>query len=136
MLTEEKTKLMIRLADYEQSIGKLDTKRTKFYKWDYIRYQVLKTVFCVTIAVILGVVLYGAYNLEYLIANALELDYHTLGIRLAFIYGGCLVISVIISFCLALSSYEASKKRVKGYYATLQELMDYYKEEEEEGRSL
>ena len=75
MVSEQKVRMMIRLADYESHEGKQDFARTKYYKMDYIRLQILKTLVCVTCAVVLIAVIAGLYNMEYLITNALELDY-------------------------------------------------------------
>ena len=34
MLSEEKIRIMIRLSDYEQNIGKTDFERTRYFKLD------------------------------------------------------------------------------------------------------
>lgn len=53
MVSEQKVRMMIRLAEYESHEGKQDFARTKYYKMDYIRLQILKTLVCVTCAVVL-----------------------------------------------------------------------------------
>ena len=50
MVSEQKVRMMIRLAEYESHEGKQDFARTKYYKMDYIRLQILKTLVCVTCA--------------------------------------------------------------------------------------
>lgn len=131
MLSEEKVRLMIRLADYEQNQGKVDLERTKYFKLDYIRLQILKTLVSVTGAVFLVVMLAGMYHMEYLITNALEFDYASMAKYFLMIYILLLSLFSFVTISVSTVQYEASKNRVKEYYATLQELILYYKTEEE-----
>ncbi len=131
MLSEKKIKLMIRLADYEQVQGKIDLERTKYFKLDYIRYQILKTLACVTGAVFLVVVLIGMYYMEFIITNALELDYAGMTKYFLVIYILLLCLFSFVTVSVSSIRYEASKNRVKQYYSTLQDLLAYYEEEEE-----
>ena len=131
MLNEEKLRLMIRLADYEQNQGKEDLERTKYFKLDYIRFQIMKTLVSVTGAVFLVVLLIGMYHMEYLITNALELDYGTIARYFLVIYLLLLCLFSFVTISVATIQYERSKGRVKEYYSTLQELIAYYEAEEE-----
>ena len=131
MLSEKKIKLMIRLADYEQVQGKIDLERTKYFKLDYIRYQILKTLVSVTGAVFLVVVLIGMYYMEFIITNALELDYAGMTKYFLVIYILLLCLFSFVTVSVSSIRYEASKNRVKQYYSTLQDLLAYYEEEEE-----
>ena len=135
MVSEQKVRLMIRLADYEYHQGTLDLARTKYYKMDYIRLQILKTLVCVTCAVLLIAVIAGLNNMEYLITNALELDYMGIGRTYLIIYILLLVLFSFVTVSVASVQYEVSKKRVKEYYLDLQELIRYYEREEKENSS-
>lgn len=129
MVSEQKVRMMIRLAEYESHEGKQDFARTKYYKMDYIRLQILKTLVCVTCAVVL---IAGLYNMEYLITNAFELDYISIGRTYLVIYILLLGLFSFVTVSVSSLQYEASKKRVKEYYLVLQELIRYYEKEEEE----
>lgn len=131
MLSEKKIKLMIRLSDYEQNQGRIDLERTKYYKLDYIRYEILKTLICVTGAVFLALMLIGMYHMEFLITNALELDYAGIAKYFLVIYILLLCLFSLVTVSISSVRYEASKNRVKDYYSTLQELITFYEEEEE-----
>lgn len=48
MLNDRKIRLMTKLALYERKEGKEDIKLSKYYRTDYVRLQVLKTVVAVT----------------------------------------------------------------------------------------
>lgn len=131
MLSEKKIRLMVRLADYEQNQGKEDMERTKYYKLDYIRFQILKTFVSVTGAVFLVLLLIGMYHMEYIITNALELDYAGMSKYFLVIYILLLCLFSFVTVSVSTVQYEASKARVKEYYAELQELIAYYEEEED-----
>lgn len=131
MLSEKKIRLMIRLADYEQNQGKIDLERTKYFKLDYIRYEILKTLVSVTSAVVLILLLIGMYHLEFLITNALELNYAWMARYFLISYILLLFLFSLVTVSVSSVRYEASKKRVKEYYSTIQELISFYKEEEE-----
>lgn len=131
MLSEKKIRLMIRLADYEQNQGKIDLERTKYFKLDYIRYEILKTLISVTSAVVLILLLIGMYHLEFLITNALELNYAWIARYFLISYILLLFLFSLVTISVSSVRYEASKKRVKEYYSTIQELISFYKEEEE-----
>lgn len=132
MLSEEKIRLMIRLSDYEQNKGKIDLERTKYFKLDYIRMQILKTLVSVTGAVFLVVMLIGMYYMEYIITNALELNYAGMAKYFLVIYILLLCLFSFVTVSVSSVQYEKSKNRVKEYYSTLQELIEYYEREDKE----
>lgn len=132
MLSEEKIRLMIRLSDYEQNKGKIDLERTKYFKLDYIRMQILKTLVSVTGAVFLVVMLIGMYYMEYIITNALELNYAGMAKYFLVIYILFLCLFSFVTVSVSSVQYERSKNRVKEYYSTLQELIEYYEREDKE----
>ncbi len=130
MLSEERIRKMIRLSDYEKGIGSTDLKRTHYWKMDYVRLQVLKTVLAVFISMVLVFMLLVLYNLEYVLQHVLELPY-----RAILLYGGIAfavaeIAAVIVTVRLAGREYDESRSRVKEYYVTLQELEKLYEEEE------
>ena len=92
----------------------------------------MKTLVCVTCAVVLIAVIAGIYNMEYLITNELELDYISIGRTYLVIYILLLGLFSFVTVSVSSLQYEASKKRVKEYYLVLQELIRYYEKEEEE----
>ena len=73
--------------------------------------------------------------MEYLITNALELDYMGIGRNYLIIYILLLVLFSFVTVSVASVQYEVSKKRVKEYYLDLQELIRYYEREEKENSS-
>ncbi len=139
MLNVEKIKLMTKLAIYEKNEGKEDIPISKYYKSDYIRYNLLKSIVSVTIGYGLILVLIGIYNLEYIIGEAINLDYKVLGSQVLRVYLILMGIYLSISIILSTINYEKSRKGLKSYYNNLKKLRKIYSEkqisEEERGET-
>ena len=130
MLSEDRIRKMIRLSDYEKGLGGTDLKRTRYWKMDYVRLQILKTFLAVLVSVMLIFVLIALYNLEYVMQHVLELPSRDI-----LLYGGLGLVlaeatAIVVTIRLAGREYEESKSRVKEYYTTLRELETLYEEEE------
>lgn len=129
MLNNRKIRIMTKLAIYETKKGKEDIYLSKYYKTDYVRLNALKTVICTTIAYLLILALVVLYRSEYLIKNAVKLDYRTIGTYVLGIY--ILIIAIyglgaVIGYSL---KYDASRKKLARYYKILKRLNKIYKEE-------
>ena len=132
LLSEERIRKMIRLSDYENGLGSTDLKRTHYWRMDYVRLQLLKTILAVLVSFVLVFVLMALYHLEYVLQHVLELPY-----REILLYGGIaaavtVIVALFVTARLAGREYDESKSRVKEYYATLRELEGLYEEEEEQ----
>lgn len=130
MINNSKVKLMTKLAVYEKK-HKDDIEISKYSKSDYVRLNLIKNVLSATVAYILVLVIVGLYQMEYLIANAVTLDYKNLGIKILGFY--CIVLIVFVLSGLLISSVQYSKamKRLNKYLKRLRILKKYYDEQEE-----
>lgn len=129
MLNNNKIRLMTRLAIYEEKDGKEDIKLSKYYKTDYVRYQVLKTIICSTIGYALILLMIFLYQSEYIIRNAISLDYITIG---TYILGFYIMIITVYGFGSLIGysvKYDASRKKLSRYFKLLKKLNKMYKEE-------
>ena len=93
MIDERKTRMMTKLAIYEKTEGREDIRLSKYYKSDYVRLNILKTILQVTLGSVLILILVILYKSEYLIEKAVTLDYVYIGKIIFAIYGtitGCL----------------------------------------------
>ena len=54
MLNEERVILMTKMASYEENEGKKNVNIGNYFRGDYIAIQVLKSIFCATIAYAIG----------------------------------------------------------------------------------
>ena len=129
MLNTDKVRLMTKLALYETKEGKEDIRLSKYYKTDYVRYQVIKSIVCATIGYALILMLIFIYKSEEIIKNAVTLDYKTIGIVVLGIY-------IIIAALYGLGSsvgyaikYDLSRKKLSRYYKLLKRLNKIYHEE-------
>lgn len=131
MLNNHKIRLMTKLAIYEKEDGKEDIRLGKYYRVDYVRYQLLKTIVAVTCGYLILVLLTILYNMEYLIAEAVKLDYAAIGRTMLGIY---LVLLLAFSGIAVLGytiKYNRSRKKLAKYYRMLKRLRTIYREEKE-----
>lgn len=132
MLSEERIRKMIRLADYEKGIGSSDLKRTHYWRMDYVRMQILKTILAVFVAFVLGVFLCVLYHMDYVMQHVWELPYREILICGGVIFAVTEIVFVFFTVRIARREYDESRARVKEYYVTLMELEDIYEKEGEE----
>lgn len=131
MLNNRKIRLMTKLAIYETKEGKDDIKLGKYYRLDYVRFQLLKTIIAVTVGYLIVVLMLAMYRAEYLIAEAVKLDYATIGKNLLGIYivvELVFVVATVIGYTL---KYNISRKKLAKYYKMLKKLRSMYGEEGE-----
>lgn len=131
MLNNHKIRLMTKLAIYEKEDGKEDIRLGRYYRVDYVRYQLLKTIVAVTGGYLILVLMTILYNMEYLIAEAVKLDYATIGRTMLGIY---LVLVLAFSGIAVLGytvKYNRSRKKLAKYYRMLKRLRTIYQEEKE-----
>jgi len=130
MIDNERVRIMTRMSIYEKHEGKEDLKYNKYFKSDYARLQVLKTLVWTTIAYVIVVALVLLYKLEYIIDNALVLDYPDIGKQILAYYIVVLAVYLVGSLVGYSLKYQFSRKRLKKYYRLLKSLKDIYSEED------
>jgi hypothetical protein len=131
MIDERKTRMMTKLAIYEKTEGREDIRLSKYYKSDYVRLNILKTILQVTLGSVLILVLVILYKSEYLIEKAVTLDYAYIGRMIFAIYGTVLVVYVVAVTIGYSIYYEMSRKRLAKYFKFLKIMQKFYKEQDE-----
>ena len=132
MLNNRKVRLMTRLAMYEQSEGKEDVRLSKYFRSDYVRLQTLKTVVAVTVGYLLVLLILIVYHSEYLIENAVTLDYRGMLVQFAGIYVAIVAVYVAFGTIGYMIKYRASRKKLAKYFRMLRRLRSLYREEDGE----
>lgn len=132
MLSKKKIKIMFRMASYEQGIGKKDLSTVRFYKSDYVRLGILKSVVCMTFAYALVLGLIILYNIEYIVKNAVKLPYYSIGVKLLGMYIFLVVFYTLVSLMVYSSRYGHARKRVQRYFKYLKYLSKYYENDGQE----
>lgn len=133
MLNNDKIRIMTKLAIYENKSGKEDIKLSQYYKRDYIRLQILNTIVFTTIGFFLILLLVGVYQSEYLIAEAVKLDYKAIGLYILAIY---IMLLTVLTLCTVIGytiKFESSRKKLAGYNKGLKYLRRIYEEENQRG---
>lgn len=129
MINNQKVRIMTKLAIFENKEGKDSIKLSQYYKRDYVRLQVLRGAICITIGYLLILGLIGLYQSEYLIAEAVKLDYRTIGTYIVGIYGMIMVVYIFAATIGYGIRYSSSRKKLQKYSRGLKALGRMYEEE-------
>ncbi len=135
MLNNRKVRLMTRLAIYEQTEGKEDVRISKYFRTDYVRLNVLKSIVAVTVGYLLILLLLIIYHSEYLIREAVTLDYKGMVSRYTGIYIIILAVYGSLGMIGYMIKYRASRKKLAKYFRMLRRLRSIYREEDGEAVS-
>lgn len=129
MLNNNKIRLMTKLAVYEKKEGKEDIQLSKYYKTDYVRYQMIKSMISATFGYLLILALVFLYQMEYLIKNAVDLNYKLIG---TYVLGFYIMIVTVYGLGSAIGysmKYDASRKKLVRYFKLLKRLNRVYNDE-------
>jgi len=133
MVNVRNVRLMTKLAIYEKTEGKEDIKMGKYFRRDYVRLKILHNIVAVTIGYLLVLVMIIAYQMEYLIREAVNLDYIGMGKT---ILGGYIIVVTIYAMAAMVGYglyYDYSRKKLAKYFRMLRRLRSLYQEEEQLG---
>ena len=132
MLNEGKIKVMTHLARCEKKDNGEIFNIMNFYKYDYIRYNLLKTFISVTIGYVMILGLAVLYHMEYLILNFVTLDYKMLGAVVLGCYLLMLLFYSVVTIAGCSAKYDNSRKEIGQYYRVLEGLRKFYGKEKEQ----
>lgn len=131
MLNNRKIRIMTKLAIYEEKEGKEDIRLSKYYKTDYVRLNVLKTVMSATFGYLLLLIIIAVYRSEYLIQNAVELNYKSIFRTILGYYLITLTVMLVSAIIGYSIKYDRSRKQLSQYFRLLKRLRMLYREEDE-----
>lgn len=132
MLSEERIKLMTRLASYDSSEGKKNLAIAKFFRSDYIGLQILKAVICATIAYMIAFGVYIFVDFENFMLGIYKLEIWDFAKQIikyyvVFVVSYSLLVYIGFSF-----KYGKAKKNLKRYFGNLKLLNSIFAKEEGE----
>lgn len=130
MLNNRKIRIMTKLATYEEKEGKEDIKLSKYYKTDYVRLNILKTIMSATFGYLLLLIMLAVYKSEYLIENAVNLDYKSLFTTILGYYLVILTVMIVGTLIGYSIKYDRSRKQLSQYFRMLKKLRIIYREED------
>ena len=131
MLNQKKIRVMTRLAAIEQKEEKNALRLTKYFRMDYVRFELLKTMIAVTAGYAVIVIMAMIYHAEEWMQNFMKINYQEIAWKIGTGYVGILLVYAIFSIIGYWIKYNAESKKVKRY---LQLLHLYQKVCKEEGR--
>lgn len=130
MLNEEKIRLMTQMAAFEQKKGKKYIQMSKYYRKDYVGYQMVKTFIYSTLAFGILFLLWVLYKLDYLMENIHKLDVVHLGVRVLLYYIALILVYQVISCIVYNIRYAKGKEEIKRYQGGLKTIMRLYRKED------
>lgn len=130
MINNEKIRLMTKLAVYESGDGREDMAVANYFRSDYIRHEILKTILAVTFGSLILLALVIAYKLDFILDNALDLNYKLLGRQVLVVYLILQVVFVSITWIGYRIYYLRSHTRLNRYYRLLSKVRKIEEKEE------
>lgn len=132
MVNEERVKLMTKLAIYENTKGRKQLNISKYYKRDYVRYNMYKTAVTATIAFIALITLGVLINAEAVLIRLNDLDFMNIAIKLGIAYVVFVALYMLAARLVYSRRYEKVKPDVIQYNHDLKRLKEMYDREEKE----
>lgn len=129
MLDEEKLKLMLDLAFYEQNQGREDLKINEYYRDDYTGFHTVCSVIWITMGYVLvvGIVLFAA--LDFLLINLSKALIIKIILGILGGYLAVLIIYLVIAQYVFNRRYKNARERMKIYDQDLTRLLKMYEKE-------
>lgn len=119
MLSEERIKLMTRLASYEATEGKKHVSIGSHFRGDYIGLQVLKAVICATIAYMIVFAAYIYYDIENFMINIYKIDLMQFAATVLKYYVITVGVYGVIVYIVFSIKYTKAKQNLKRYFNNL-----------------
>lgn len=126
MLSQERIKLMTKMAAYEENEGKKYMSIGSYFRSDYMGMQVIRSVICGTLAFFLLAGLYVYYHFETMMQDIYKMDLLLLGRRVLFYYIVFIAAYSVITYVIYSFRYSRAKRSLKHYYYHLKQLIAIY----------
>ena len=126
MLSQERIKLMTKMAAYEENEGKKYMSIGSYFRSDYMGMQVIRSVICGTLAFFLLAGLYVYYHFETMMQDIYKMDLLLLGRRVLFYYIVFIAAYSVITYVIYSFRYSRAKRSLKHYYYHLKQIAAIY----------
>ncbi len=127
MVNEDKVRMMTKLASFEAGKGKQDLKLAKYYKSDYIKYNMLKTIVSSAICYWLVVGLVILVDIEKILDNITKMDYMSIIYKLVIGFVVVVVGYAIFARVYYDKKYEKARPGIVIYNHNLKKMEEHYK---------
>ena len=130
MINEEKVKEMYRVARYDSAQTRKEAQYEHYYRKDYIRKELMKSVFSGTIVFMLVLLLWGMNQANSLLDQLNSMDFVEIGVVFALVYIAFLVLYLWVTYLVFQIRFRNGRKALKQYYLHLKNLEKMYEREE------
>jgi hypothetical protein len=129
MIDEERVKELYRMAVYDTQRDKDCGPMGKYYMWDYVGKECIKSFFSGTLAFVLVAALVVLGNLSQLTTLLGENDLIDLAVRILLLYGAFLVVYLLVTAMVYCVRYVYGRKELRGYVNHLRKVRKLYSQE-------
>lgn len=126
MIDENKVALMTKIAIYEKKESNRNLMISKYYRSDYVRYNVLKTMIAATVAFWAIVGAYVFIKFDDLLARVSEVDYFDVMYKVLGAYVFFLVVYFFFAQIVYSFRYSMAKPGLIAYNVNLKRLIELY----------
>lgn len=126
MLSQERIKLMTRMAAYEENEGKQYMSIGSYFRSDYMGLQIIKAVISATLAFLLIAAMYIYYHFDTLMQDIYKIDLMGTGKTVLIYYAGFVIAYSLITYIVYSFRYSRAKRSLKKYYHHLKQLSAIY----------
>nr|MBQ8252262.1 hypothetical protein [Lachnospiraceae bacterium] len=126
MLSQERIKLMTKMAAYEENEGKKYMSIGSYFRSDYMGMQVLRSIISATLAYMLVCGFYVYYHFETLMQDIYKMDLLVFGKQVLLYYVVFTAAYALITYIIYSFRYSRAKRSLKRYYRHLKQLAAIY----------
>ena len=130
MINKKRIQLMTKLADFEQQNGDMIYEAGTYYRSDYVSAQMLKNLFRITAAFLIGLGLWACYRLDWLLERLNTMDIMGIGIGILIAYGVTLAVFLGLTYLIFSLKYFQAEKELQTYRNLLDRLIAEYDSEQ------
>lgn len=126
MLSQERIKLMTKMAAYEENEGKTYMSIGSYFRSDYMGMQMLISIISATVSFLVVGGLYIYYHFETLMQDIYKIDLMIIGKQILFVYVIFVAVYALITYIIYSFRYSRAKRSLKRYYRHLKQLAAIY----------
>lgn len=128
MINSDRVRDMTWLAVFEKKEGKKTFRITKYFQRDYVGLALLKGFIAATFSYVVGLGVWGVYNMELLMDTIHTMDIPAFGKKLAIIYFAVVAVYMLLMLIYSEVTYKRARRRARGYARRLKHLIKGYEE--------
>ena len=124
MLNKKKIRTMSKIAVMEKHHGEELQKAREYYRSDYVAVQLLKNVCYLTVAYMIGLLLWGVANMDMLIEklNRMQIKGILAGVIISYLL--CMTAGLLLTYVITMKRYFYGQELFRHYQVLLQRLED------------